>query len=154
MNSKTHTQLSIFSLEAVRVSHFQSLDSEKDLTIQEVTSCWNTVESLRHLCQHTSSGKMYQVSYPPTKEKTLEPSSKRWLNSGILLLGECWTANTSECHKDAEESFLSDVLEKQHVHSKFYLSQRACKGILRRAKKRGKTIPPKLKQALENSAQL
>jgi DNA (cytosine-5)-methyltransferase 1 len=35
---------------------------------------------------------------------------------------------------------------------KYYLSARACQGILRRAEKRGKTLPPMLKAALEKQA--
>ena len=34
------------------------------------------------------------------------------------------------------------------MHPKYYLSKRACEGILRRAKERGKELPEILKQAL------
>ena len=48
--------------------------------------------------------------------------------------------NTSESLKDAEESFLSQILQ-ENVPEKYYLSQRACSGILRRASARGKELP-------------
>jgi hypothetical protein len=36
--------------------------------------------------------------------------------------------------------------------AKYSLSKKACEGILRRAAKRGKTLPPMLKEALESQA--
>ena len=47
---------------------------------------------------------------------------------------------------------LSDVLETQPVQPRFSLSAKACSGILRRAERRGKALPPMLKQALEQAA--
>jgi hypothetical protein len=38
------------------------------------------------------------------------------------------------------------------VPEKYYLSQKACQGILRRASARGKELPPMLKDALEKQA--
>lgn len=46
---------------------------------------------------------------------------------------------------------LSDVLTS-NATPKYYLSPRACRGILRRAEKRGKEIPEALKRALETVA--
>jgi len=67
------------------------------------------------------------------------------------LLGEYTTLNTGPSHKGAKESILSQILEAT-PHPKYYLSRTACLGILRRAKKRGKELPPVLKQALEIQA--
>ena len=64
------------------------------------------------------------------------------------LLGGYTTLNTGPSHKGAKESILSQILEAT-PHHKYYLSKTACLGILRRAKKRGKELPPVLKQALE-----
>jgi hypothetical protein len=48
---------------------------------------------------------------------------------------------------------LSRVLEDAaSVPQRFYLSQRACAGILRRAEKRGKDLPELLSQALRQVA--
>jgi len=63
------------------------------------------------------------------------------------LLGEFTMLNTGESHKDAGVSSLSQILEDT-PHHKYYLSRTACLGILRRAKKRGKELPPILKHAL------
>ena len=67
------------------------------------------------------------------------------------LLGEYWTLNTGASPKDAKESSLSQILQDT-PHPKYYLSKTACLGILRRAKKRDKELPPVLKKALEIQA--
>lgn len=64
------------------------------------------------------------------------------------LPGVPWALNTGESPKDVRESFLSQILEAD-APRKYYLSEAACKGILRRAEKRGKELPPLLKAVLE-----
>jgi hypothetical protein len=61
---------------------------------------------------------------------------------------EFLTLNTLESHKDAEESFLSDILEIGDLPQRFYLSPKACSGIIRRAEVRGKKLPERLREAL------
>lgn len=51
----------------------------------------------------------------------------------------------------AVESTLSQILE-DNVPEKYYLSQKACEGILRRAERRGKKLPDVLKTALEQQS--
>lgn len=68
-------------------------------------------------------------------------------------LGASWTLNTGESPKGARESFLSQILEET-PRPKYYLSRKACLGILRRAKERGKALPPQLREALELQAGL
>jgi hypothetical protein len=65
---------------------------------------------------------------------------------------ECWTLNTSEYPSVVVESSLSRVLETGELPPRFYLSAKACAGILRRATKRGKALPPMLEQALRQAA--
>ena len=67
------------------------------------------------------------------------------------LLGEYTTLNTGMSRSGASASSLSRILEAEPP-PKYYLSRTACLGILRRAKKRGKELPPVLKQALELQA--
>ena len=64
-----------------------------------------------------------------------------------VLPGESSMRNTSESPSAAVESSLSEIL---HVEApeKYSLSAKACNGILRRAEKRGKVLPPMLKDAL------
>ena len=47
---------------------------------------------------------------------------------------------------------LSDVLETQPLPHRFSLSAKACAGILKRAQRRGKALPPMLRIALEQTA--
>ncbi len=66
--------------------------------------------------------------------------------------GGCLTLSTSEWPKDAAACSLSQVLVAD-ADPKYFLSPKACRGILRRAEKRGRELPPSLRQALESVAQ-
>ena len=67
--------------------------------------------------------------------------------------GACSTLNIGEFPRGANASSLSQILQKREdVPEKYFLSPRACKGILRRAKERGKELPPELKAALLHQA--
>ena len=75
-----------------------------------------------------------------------------WLElAGLTSLGGSWTPNIGACPSAAKESFLSQILEAD-APQKYYLSGRACAGILRRAERRGKELPPLLKAALMRQA--
>ena len=69
-----------------------------------------------------------------------------WLGSFVML-------NTSECPKDVVECSLWQILQAT-APSRYSLSQTACLGILRRAKCRGKSLPPLLEAALRMQAGL
>ena len=49
------------------------------------------------------------------------------------------------------QTSLSEILESS-ASVKYYLSPTACRGILRRAAKRGKELPTELRRALEQAA--
>ena len=66
------------------------------------------------------------------------------------LLTEFLTLNTGECPSVAVESTLSSILEG-NAPVKYYLSAKACEGILRRSKRRGKELPEMLRIALEQT---
>ena len=63
------------------------------------------------------------------------------------------TRNTGECPSVARESTLWQILQVD-APAKYYLSARACEGILRRAERRGKALPPMLREALEEAVAL
>ena len=73
--------------------------------------------------------------------------------------GECWTLNLPE-HNHFRSPYpnadgvcsLSDILVTGDLPQKYYLSQAAASGILRRASARGKSLPKMLKEALEKQA--
>lgn len=56
--------------------------------------------------------------------------------------------NTGECPSAENVSTLSQILQA-NVPEKYFLSAKACAGILRRAEKRGKELPTMLREALE-----
>jgi len=61
--------------------------------------------------------------------------------------GGYWMPNISAWPNAAAVCSLSQVLEPS-TPARFFLSSTACAGILRRAEKRGKTLPPALSEAL------
>ena len=67
------------------------------------------------------------------------------------LLGEFTTHSFGESPREENASRLSQILEAC-PHPKYSLSARACEGILRRAERRGKELPPELKTALEQQS--
>lgn len=91
----------------------------------------------------------------PAKAHHLSQQGENGLTQVLCLvqkgqsLGGHLTPNFSEWHNGADVVSLSQVLEQNSIHPRFFLSSRACAGILRRADKRGKTLPVLLHQALE-----
>ena len=80
------------------------------------------------------------------------PGYKSW---GMASPGECLTLSTSEWNHTLAPSrsegavcSLSDILETGDHLLGYCLSPKACAGILRRAEKRGKELPPHFKHAL------
>ena len=117
------------------------------------------------------SGRTCRERSAPTAEKTSPQSSKKrsksssrkpplflclkrdgpqadasWETDGALL-GEYSMHSFGECPKEGVESYLSQILE-DNPHPKYYLSAKACQGILNRAARRGKDLPEALKAAL------
>lgn len=118
-------------------------------------------------------GKTYPEHSVPTEEKISEPCWKNlpaWNSQTFqfldlrvgetdgakleqspetdgLWLGDSLTLNIGEFPNVEKESLLSWILE-DNVPEKYYLSARACQGILTRASRRGKPLPEVLRQAL------
>lgn len=117
-------------------------------------------------------GKMYQERSVPTAERTSVSCWKNlpaWNSQTLLfldlrggadgakpeqspepdgaLLGDSSTLNAGESPSVESESLLSQILEA-NAPLKYYLSERACQGILTRASRRGKKLPDLLQTAL------
>ena len=119
--------------------------------------------------QNISCGKTSREHFHRTTEKTSDVSSKTSaeskkrtyqfldLRSGTKagvswetvtpLHGESLTLNTGESPNEENVSTLSQIL-MENVPEKYYLSPRACRGILARVEKRGKKLPEVLEKAL------
>jgi len=63
--------------------------------------------------------------------------------------GESWILNISDSPSDASASSLSSILQA-NVPDTFFLSVKACRGILERATRRRRTLPDTLQKALES----
>ena len=69
-----------------------------------------------------------------------------WETVGALP-GVSTMLSTGECPSEERGSTLSQILQ-ENAPEKYFLSPRACAGILRRAEKRGKILPDMFKEAL------
>lgn len=123
------------------------------------------------------AGRMSPVLSPQTKEKISKLSSKQssvlsarmprclcrkrtagpmpiytWETDGVLRT-ELLTHNIGESPSEDAGSFLSQILQ-EGVPEKYYLSPKACQGILRRASARGKELPEVLRLALVRQASM
>ena len=65
--------------------------------------------------------------------------------------GDALMLNTGVSPREERESSLWQILEER-PHPRYYLTRKACLGILRRSAERGKDLPPQLKEALEIQA--
>lgn len=77
------------------------------------------------------------------RDKAVSRCLKDWEGFNVGMIISQWYPT--------KDSYLSQILEN-NPDEKYYLSPRACQGILRRAEKRGKDLPPQLKEALEAQA--
>jgi hypothetical protein len=90
-----------------------------------------------------------------TSQKRYTHSTACWpdfQSSGITEPTGVLTLNTSTWRNGGSACLLSSILETGDVPPRFYLSAKACRGILRRAEKRGKTLPTPLRAALMAAA--
>ena len=148
-------QLSIFSSAELPASHSASLDFERDWQTRVATSCLPILPLLAATLPGGWYGKTSPVSCHQTKDGILAPSSAPWQNSGMGSPTAFLTLNTSEWNhtlapslKDEGVCSLSDILETGDVPLRYFLSAKACSGILRRAAKRGKLLHQPLARAL------
>jgi hypothetical protein len=66
--------------------------------------------------------------------------------------GGFWMPNISAWPNAAAVCSLSQVLEPGSIPQRYFLSPKACAGIIRRAEARGKTLPAQLLAALAETA--
>jgi hypothetical protein len=103
-----------------------------------------------------SSRKLYELKYQAFQSLDLTPGAGNLLGEFYWetispCVGGVWMLNTGVSPREEKESSLSQILQAD-PHRRYYLSPKACLGILRRAYERGKELPPKLKRALQIQA--
>jgi hypothetical protein len=121
----------------------QSRDFARELLASEATSPSSFYGWLRDWSRVGSSGRTFPASCRRTEDGRLEPSSEGWQSSGMGSPTGFLTLSTSAWPSDGRACSLSDILETGDVPQRFFLSAKACKGILRRAGKRGKNCRPR-----------
>ena len=95
--------------------------------------------------------------YPTYMFLDLTPGNSNLLGGYEWEIRSPWAGassmlNTGVSRNAEPESTLSQILMAD-VHQKYYLSQKACLGILRKASERGKKLPKVLETALKKQAQ-
>ena len=75
-----------------------------------------------------------------------------WTVTDGQSLGVSMMLNTGESPSEERESTVLQILERERELEKYFLSPKACQGILNRATKRGKTLPPILEEALRQQS--
>ena len=143
---------SISSVVGSRVKIYQLRDSVEDWMAQNQGFGTSFIAFLKSAVPSTVWSKMSLVYSPPTKDGTWKFSSGGWKNWATSGNTEYLTLNISESPNVGVESSLSDILETD-VHPKYYLSPKACRGILRRAEKRGKALPEMLDVVMRKVAE-
>lgn len=132
---------------------YLSPEKAQDLPGTDQDSSGKSSDFLKTFIPPGSSLKTSLVSCQSTEDGTWAPSSKRWLNAGMASRGECWTLSISESPNVVVESSLSAILEEPDERlRKYFLSAKACQGILRRAGKRNRKLPEALELALTTVA--
>lgn len=143
------TEQSTFSWGEPPASPSVSPDSEADW--MTLVGIWpSSFFDFFYLNAHPGCfGKMFRESFQLTRERRSAPSSGSWGNAGMGGPTECLTLNISEFPNGAVVSSLSDILETGDLPYRYFLSAKACRGILRRADRRGKALHPPLRAALQ-----
>lgn len=129
---------------------------EREWLATEARSHEHLLKLLNDLSPSGSFGRMSPAFFPAMRAETSLPSSVTWGPAGMggptasLTLNMCEHAVSREpCLSAGGVCSLSDILETGDVPQRYYLTAKACAGILRRAGNRGKTLPPQLARALQ-----
>jgi hypothetical protein len=93
--------------------------------------------------------RLSEAMIPACRQMAADGPVRVWLpGHGHGSLGGFSTLNISDWPNDASVCSLSSILEVGPIPQRYYLSAKACRGILRRAAKRGKMLPELLEAAL------
>jgi hypothetical protein len=143
---ETQSELTLL-LEDFPVRTCPLQESGRDLLESGVDYGSSLLGLLTNLSRGGWLSKMSPVFYPVIEDRILPLSFDGWSNAGMAFAGGYLTLSISEFPKDGDACSLSEVLEVD-VAQKYYLSAKVASGILRRAEKRGKALPPQLYEAL------
>lgn len=141
-------------MEVIQLSLFGKMFPERSVQTAEKTSapCWKNLPAWNN---QTLQFLDLRGGADGAKPEQLPEMDGPWLGDSLTLnTGEkpSMTAVQEVCsawgpHSAAKESLLSQILEV-NAPEKYFLSARACRGILTRASRRGKKLPDLLETAL------
>jgi len=131
-------------------AHWPDVPLYDDITTLHDSSSESHEQALRD----GSSWRTYRGSCQAIADETSPDSSMKWSPAGMASDGACsmpvtsaWRKHVGESSLSPVEPTLSSILEPR-ADSRFELSARAAAGILRRAGRRGRSMPPALEMAL------
>ena len=108
----------------------------------------NGGEDFRAVLEELARVEQPDVSIPrPSGRGADGAKPEQSLETDGLWIDDSSTLNIGESPREENVSLLLQILE-DNVPQKYYLSARACQGILTRASRRGKPLPEVLRQAL------
>lgn len=139
-----------------------SPESVRASMIRAATSPLNSPLWLAACAPAGSSGKMSPAFFPIDRMMAVgasRTSSTPFRTWGMAAAGACltlnmsaWTVTRAPSPSDGSVCSLSDILETGGVPQRLFLSRKSCKGVLRRAARRGKLLPEPLARALAQAA--
>lgn len=158
MKKQIEGQINLFNTETPEDSLFGKMSKELSAATREEIS----QQSLLSVSESKSRKLpifLYLNTDGPTQELSWETAFLSLGESTTLSFGvspkdgnaSLWSPTTMDCLP--QESCLSAILESE-VDPKYFLSQRACLGILTRATRRGKELPMELREALLTQANM
>ena len=132
-----------------RTSHLREWGRDLGLEGASLDSFTSLCGSFEGVTQEQLSSKTCTAVSLATEDATSQSYSRRWMNSGMTSRGVCLTAKTSESPSSAVASTLLPCIETGEVSEKYFLSQNAATGILRRVDRMGRNLPLSFRQSLE-----
>ena len=126
-------------MEVIQLSLFGKMFPERSVQAAEKTSapCWKNLPAWNN----------QTLQFLDLRGGADGAKPEQSLEADGLWRGDSWTVNISEWPSAESVSLLSSTLEV-NAPEKYYLSARACQGILTRASRRGKKLPELLEVAL------
>ena len=127
-------------MDSIQLSLFGKTSQEHSVPMEEKISepCWKNLPAWNN--QTLQFLDLRVGGADGAKQEQSPETDGLWLGDSLML-------NIGESPKEESVSLLSQILEV-NVPQKYYLSARACQGILTRASRRGKPLPEVLRQAL------
>ena len=132
-----------------RISVLREWGQDLGFEGRNLASFTSLCASFERVTQEPLSSKTSTAFSLATEDVTSPSFSKRWTSAGMMSRGVCLTASISESPNNDVASTLLPCIETGEVSEKYFLSQNAATGILRRVDRMGRNLPPSFRRSLE-----